>query len=247
MSTYEDIFNQRGNMYHYAMQKYPNAREEEFLNLLQYSDIKKEDVIADIPSGGCYLKKYISCDFLYHIDSSIEFLNMCCDILNTAHCQIDNTPFKKDFFDKVYSLAGTHHLDDKKLFFKEVKRVLKNKGKFIYADVQVGSKEDKFLNIFVDKYNKMGHKGLFIDANTISLMNKIGLTVQESKYKKFFWNFKSEKNMVDFIKNLFGLDLAQENEIFNAVKTYLGYKKEKNIIRLNWGLLYIYAKKDMSS
>ncbi len=242
--TYEEIFDKRGDRYHYAMQSYPEAREKEFRNLLKYSQVDQEDIIADIPAGGCYFKKYLQNGHLYFVESSEEFLSRCQGGLNKILCPVDDLPFKTGFFDKVYSLAGTHHLEDKRPLFAEVHRVLKTDGDFVYADVKTGSREDDFLNIFVDRYNSMGHKGIFINEATIAAMERFGLKVQTAEYLDFTWNFASEADMIDFVKNLFGLDLAaNDDEILRGIDSYLGYHQEDGKVYMNWGLYYLHATK----
>ena len=241
--TYEEIFDNRGDRYHYAMKNYPEAREEEFRNLLKYSQIDQEDIIADIPAGGCYFKKYLKNSHLYFVESSREFLSRCRDAVNTIFSPVDDLPFKAGFFDKVYSLAGTHHLEDKRPLFAELHRVLKTDGDIVYADVKTDSKEDDFLNIFVDRYNSMGHKGTFVDEATVATMERIGLKVQTAEYLDFTWNFTSEADMIDFVKNLFGLDLANYDEILRGIDSHLGYRQEDGGVQMNWGLYYLHATK----
>lgn len=243
IDTYKDIFNKRANSYHEVMTKYPDARDKEFANLIQYYKINKDDKIADMPSGGCYLKKYLDKNTIFFLDPAQEFLHNCSGADNTMHTSLENTPFKDSFFDKIYSLAGSHHIDNKKNLYKEVYRVLKKDAHFIYGDVLQNSKEDTFLNVFVNKYNSSGHTGIFLNNQTKTQLADIGFKIEHSKYIDLTWNFKTIGEMIDFIKKLFGLDLATDEIILQGIDTLLGYKQTNNKVLLNWGLFYIFSKK----
>ncbi len=241
--SYTDIFEKRGKSYHNAMLDCPKARDEEFFHLFDHIEIKESDVVADIPSGGCYLKNYVNNDNIYFVDSTKEFLNNCTCKYNIIHSDVEDTPFKHSFFDIVFSLAGTHHIDNKEKLYKEIYRILNNNGKFIYADVKRGSKEDAFLNTFVNENNSLGHRGVFIDKNTNIELENINLEVQYSEYIEYTWNFKDIREMVYYVKNLFGIDLASDEIILEGLRDILGFKEENGLIKLNWGLLYIVSKK----
>ena len=149
LNSYEDIFIFRGEQYHNAMIKYPHARDKEFNALLKYVDVLPTDIVADMPSGDCSLGRYINNQNIYFIDPTKAFLDLCECGQQTTQSHLDNTPFKDEYFDKVFSLAGSHHIENKHLFYEEVHRTLKRDGAFVYADVLEGSKEDHFLNGFV--------------------------------------------------------------------------------------------------
>ncbi len=53
--AYESIFSRRGQAYHRAMQLVPSARRNEFSAALEQVDLRRGDVVCDVPSGGGYL------------------------------------------------------------------------------------------------------------------------------------------------------------------------------------------------
>lgn len=244
MMDYKHIFNERGEMYHKAMVQYPSVREDEFLNLFEFYKIDESDVVADFPSGGCYLKKYIRSNEMYFLDPSEELLNKCEHKHNIIKCALENTPIKNSFFDKVFSLAGTHHNNRKDKIFEEVNRILSLGGNFIYADVMENSKEALFLDVFVNKFNSLGHKGFFLTEDIKIKLERCGFRVDSFEYITLTWRFHNLIEMANFTKMLFGLDLAtDEKTVINGLGKYLGYKKNNGIIELNWGLLYIFSEK----
>lgn len=242
--SYKDIFNQRGKDYHKAMTKCPMARIQEFEPLINLLEIKQYDVVADIPSGGGYLRNYINPVItLYSIDSALEFLTYHTNTNRTICADIDNIPLQNAFFNKIFSLAGIHHLNNKILFFKEAYRLLQFDGIFGIADVKAGSKVDRFLNVFVDKYSSMGHEGLFLDGSTITDLELCNFEVVSAECVPCAWNFENKSEAIAFIKLLFGLDQASESDIEAGINDYLGFYNENGKFCVNWELFYIKAIK----
>ena len=241
--NYEDIFNKRGNEYNLAMTRYPAARKEEFINLINLLDLRNGDHLIDIPSGGCYLRNFIDKNMhITFVDSSQVFLSYCDEKDNVVCSDITHTPLAGGTFDKVHSLAGIHHLRDKTEFYREAARLLKKGGIIALADVEKGSMTDPFLNVFVDSYNSMGHKGDFlVKEEVIAAMNNCGLEVKQAIPVRHYWRFVSEEEMVDFTKNLFGLDMATDEEVLKGIKHYAGYEPDAHGIKMSWELLYFQA------
>lgn len=242
IESYQDIFNQRGKSYSKAMSMYPNARRHEFFTLIDQLDLKQGDTLLDIPAGGAYLSNYINTDIIIHsVDDAEQFLDNKPSINNYC-CDTTNTPFTDHFFDKAYSLAGSHHMPDKVAFYNEIHRVLKPKGVFAYADVAKGSDVDSFLNIFVNKYNSMGHYGEFLTINeTRKDLESCNFTVIYASISKYPWEFHSQKCAIDFFRHLFRLDLATDNDIINGIETYLSPGTNKNGYFVEWQLLQFKA------
>lgn len=242
--SYKDIFNQRADSYHKAMTKFPMARIEEFAHLINILEIKKDDTVADIPSGGGYLRNYINQDLtVYSIDSSQEFLKYHPAASRTLCAEISNIPLQSAFFNKIFSLAGIHHLTDKKSFFREANRLLKVGGIFGLADVESGSPVDQFLNVFVDEYNSMGHKGLFLDGSTIEELQSCGFDIVSADNIPFTWQFESKTEAIEFFKLLFYLDQANNRDIESGINNYLGDQRVDGSFCVNWELFYIKAIK----
>ena len=58
-ADYKAIFNQRGDAYHQAMDEFPEARNQEFLNIIKLADLKQSQTVCDVPSGGGYSQRYL--------------------------------------------------------------------------------------------------------------------------------------------------------------------------------------------
>ncbi len=247
--SYKEIFEKRGKEYDLAMCKFPNARDEEFFNIINIADLKDNQSLLDIPSGGCYLKRYIPGSVNYlPIETTETFANFCRKNNNIEPIVVENIhnlPFKNESIDRIISLAGIHHLTDKdkEKFYIESFRILKKGGIFALADVFEGTPSGRFLNEFVDKYNPMGHKGIFLNKKTTNTLENIGFRINFSEVKNYYWKFKTQTEMIEFIKLLFGIFKADNNSLLEGLNKYLGFIENQGQILLNWQLFFIKAIK----
>jgi SAM-dependent methyltransferase len=238
MNDYQKIFEKRANDYHYAMQKYPDVRSYEFESLIGSTDFSNIKNVLDIPSGGGYLKKYLPKNIeLISADFSEGFTNDYIQLANpTQFSYPDNS------FDLVLSLSGLHHLNDVPKFVNECLRVLKHNGSFIFSDVKKDTAVDFFLNDFVNKYNSLGHNGIFFTENSFNdlpLQEKIIRT----QYNQYPFLFKDKSDMLCFFSSFFGLDKANEDIIYDGIRDILGVKSTENGLEVDWGLIQFEFKK----
>jgi SAM-dependent methyltransferase len=223
------------------------AREEEFFHAIDLADLKDGEVVCDVPSGGCYLGRFIQKNVrLVSVETSIEFVRLGHDarMHQRVLCQdIGCLPLRSQSIDKMISLAGLHHLKDKYPFYEEAYRVLRRGGVLSVADVRKDSGPAKFLNIFVHEYNSMGHQGIFIDDGTQQELEQAGFRVEFAKPIPFFWKFGSIESMANFYKLLFGLNKASPEQVLNGLRTYLGYQGQNGTNCVHWELNYFKAVK----
>lgn len=245
--TYKNVFNQRAESYHAAMLKYPRARKEELLNIVSLADIQDGDFVCDVPAGGAYLSGFIQKNVrLISIESSREFIK--CGKDSSSHqrllCEdIASLPLKSDSVDRVVSLAGIHHFEEKSSFYREICRLLKKGGVFALVDVMEHTPPAVFLNTFVDKNNSMGHRGQFLDEETKSDLEHAGFIVESAGSIVSYWEFGSVEEMADFYKMLFGMDRASLCQILEGVKEYLNFKIQDRVCRVKWDLVGFRAVK----
>ncbi|HEY7534609.1 MAG TPA: class I SAM-dependent methyltransferase [Thermodesulfobacteriota bacterium] len=243
---YEEIFEKRGYLYHKAMTLYPQARREEFYNIIKMAQVRPGNIVCDIPSGGGYFKNFISTRVeIISIETSRTFAKLCkantgMDVLLT---NLDNLPIKNSTVDRVISLAGLHHIEDKQSFYLESYRIIKSGGILCIADAWQGSMVSMFLDVFVNENNSMGHRGTYLDENTKYELEKCGFNVSHSSSTKYYWRFKSLYDMVNYFQLLFGIDKASYEEILYGITQYLGYSQIKKEYCLNWELTFYRAVK----
>jgi len=240
--SYKDIFNQRGQSYHFAMTQFPEARTQEFKSLIDMLNLSDGDNLIDIPSGGAYLSHYINSEVkIYSVDDAEQFIKSD-PSKNKYCCSTTTTPFESYSFNKAYSLAGSHHMPSKNEFYCEVHRLLKPGGIFAYADVAQGSLIDDFLNVFVNKYNSMGHVGDFLNIeDTCEDLESSGFTVNYSSVCNYQWDFTNQEQAIAFFRNLFGLDLATDDDIKKSFDQYLNGRNKYNRYYIDWQLLQFKA------
>ncbi len=243
-NSYRDIFNQRGKQYHEAMRRHPQARREEFANVIRLADIGTGQQVCDVPSGGSYLADFITTPDVSVVSVETSEVFAVSGAQPAIICEdLTRLPFESASFDRVVSLAGLHHVDDRGSFYREIARVLKPGGLLCAADVPAGSSVDEFLNGFVDRHNPMGHRGVFFSDSEPGLIRDAPLSVTGDERLPYSWHFGSLEEMVDFCRGLFGIDLASDPEIDEGIGQTVGYEVDGSGCRMNWELRFITARK----
>lgn len=216
---YDLVFSKRAAQYNYATKTYPHVLANELRIAAEMVNAKKGDLVVNMP-GACV-------DISMHLTSGVNYKPyetnaVFAKVASVAHTEFGVIPEADVSIDYVLSLASLHHSTDleRAIFYKESLRVLKPGGKMIIGDVKAGSAQDLWLNTFVRQYN--GHDGKFWSESDALMMN--GFTVNVS-LKKYRWTFNGFEEMVDFCRNLFGLDLASTREIVDGLEKYLGADK----------------------
>lgn len=245
--SYTDIFNARGLAYHQAMMDFPQARAEEFKYAIRLANLQQNNVVCDVPSGGCYLEKFIQTPVkLISIETSAEFLRYSSQQSNNTSilcADVSHIPLTSGSIDRAISVAGVHHLPNKEAFYRDIYRVLKQDGIFCLADVCKGSKVDSFLNQFVDQHNSLGHRGNFLDIQTAEVLGAAGFKVTFMEAIAYHWKFASPEAMGNFCKLLFGLDKANIAQVVAGIQKYLGFEVLGDECLMNWELYFFKAVK----
>lgn len=240
---YIDKFNVRVKSYMYATRNYKDVLKEENLNAIEMINAKENEKILHLCSAGVDIKenilKNVNCE-LIEGDTNKEFAIED----NVYYFDLFNLPFEDNTFDKVLIVANLHHssIDERNLIYKEINRILKQNGCFVIGDVLKGSKQDRFLNEFVDKYNPLGHFGLFFDNNDIKQLENNNFK-SNCKLVNYKWNFLNKDVLNDFSYNMFYLKNIEKDKIFDEVKKYLDIVENNNMISWNWQLIYFHSYK----
>ncbi len=240
--TYQQIFDKRAHSYHKAMRDFPQARKAEFGLVVQYLNIQPGDVLCDVPSGGGYLLDFVKekqCFFNF-IETSQSFASFNVDgpQSTTQVCSFEHLALENQSVDSLVCLAALHHVDNRLQVFTEFRRVVKPQGKILIVDVEEASSTGNFLNVFVNQYNSMGHRGQFINKPLINMIQN-EFSIISRKSHNFRWVFDNEQAMISFCRGLFGLDKATDNDIRQGIRAYLAPKYEANQVSLEWRLVYI--------
>ncbi|MCP4457357.1 MAG: hypothetical protein GY816_04930 [Cytophagales bacterium] len=122
-------------------------------------------------------------------------------------------------------------------------RILKSKEQFIMWVLTVGSEVDSYLNVFVNQWNSMGIKGMFLKGkDDIEELVEVGFKA-EFEEQMYFWDFENEKDAMAFFRDLYLDKNPSENEL-RKVFSDLGYQQGGNVYRVEWSLGFLLAAKD---
>lgn len=214
---YKRCFENRVQLYKYAIRKYPNTMTDEHASVRDRLDLFDGCRILDIGDSGLGLEGGVSIDF-----------------------EFDNLPFESGSFDRIVILAVLHHIsiEERAILYKECMRILVPGGRLIISDVIRDSAQDYWLNGIVNRYNSNGHHGLFFNESDAQLIRLAGFDV-ECERVSYYWYFRNLVEMEDFIINLFGMDLLEPGEnLYNIVNQNLCLNDE---FAFEWQLIFFIA------
>ena len=236
---YNRLFSTRAESYLSALSKYPDVLEKEFSCAIRQCNLRHGETLLTIPSSCEKVEKYIPADLkIKYI--AFETNKELAELTHTAQCVFDSIPCNNQSVDTILSLASLHHCtnEERVQFYKEAKRLLKPGGKLVIGDVIHDSDQDKWLNIFVNMHNPLGHSGKFWTDEDGSLMQSCGFTVTTS-IQEYTWDFSDKKTMYDFVRRLFSIHSASDEELFVGLTNYLHADFENHSFR--WKLIYFTA------
>lgn len=235
-ASYEDLFQVRGAPYDIAMSLFPDARREEFLNTIQRADLKPDQSVGDVPAGGGYLARYLpkTVHWLGH-EPCASFGSGGTDR------ELLPLPWTDGAVDAAISIAGVHHLADKRPLFAELARTVRAGGRFVLADVHEGSDVSGFLDGWVDRHNSTGHKGAYLGDHTLNELLETGWQILSAERVSFHWRFPDTAGMGEFCHRMFDLRTCRPEETAHAIEADLGIDQLEDEVGMRWELFMIVA------
>ena len=242
-ASYEEIFAQRGHLYHQAMSRYPHAREEEFRQVIAFADLQRDAVACDVPAGAGYLRRFAPHGTIVHVETSTVFAELCRDA--GREVVLGDTaaiPLRGGSMDCVISIAALHHLADKASFYREAHRILHRGGTLCIADVRRHSPVASFLEEFVHAHSSTGHRGAYLDEQVGRELSQLDFTVTHAAPVSYHWRFDSRDDLITFFRLLFGIDRAAPAEVQEGLRP-LAHEMSAGRWIVNWELLFVKAIK----
>ncbi|HEX7708254.1 MAG TPA: methyltransferase domain-containing protein [Thermoanaerobaculia bacterium] len=245
-----EVKRRKASSYEMAMKLCPTARELEFLYPLELASPRDGEVIVDFPSGGAYLQPHLAkickgatCLAVEHVSGYRD------DESAILEGEWSRLPFANRAVNVVLTLAAIHHvLGGRPAFYQECHRVLDEGGRLIIADVEAGTRPDRFLSEFVAKHSSEGHEAVFLTRETEEpLLEAAGFRVSDYELRKYQWSYPDRRTAIEFCRGLFRLDLATDSEIWDALDGYLGIDNHPSGVRMNWELAMVRADKRSDS
>jgi len=234
--SYEQIFEARGTAYDLAMQRWPDARRDDFVVPLAWLEPRPGEMIVDVPAGGGYLRPYLprACHWFGH-----EPCASFGDAGGAAGTDLLPLPWPDSFADAAISIAGVHHLDDKRPLFRELRRATRLGGRFVLADVHEASPVGRFLDEFVGRYNSTGHEGCYLGAGTLDELESSGWCVERAERVSFGWWFEDRASLADYCRMLFDMRDVDDESLVRGIEQHLGLRVRGDQIGMNWELFLV--------
>jgi SAM-dependent methyltransferase len=235
--NYQKIFDRRGKLYHQAMESCPGYRAEEFRAVLQEAGIAPGMTVVDVPSGGAYLADYLPDVTLLGLESSLAFAELARERTKTVLLYEDDTfPLAGGSVDRVLSIAGLHHIPEKRRIFAEMHRVLGPGGRVVLADVAADSPVRRFLDEFVGAYTDTGHSGCYFGDTTRRELQAAGFGIVKDSLLQYRWHGPDREQLAGFCQTLFGMVRADLDTVKQGIADYLGFHDHAGMCGLNWEL-----------
>lgn len=236
-ADYRDIFELRGRLYHEAMARFPAARTEEFESIIREAAISDDMTVVDVPSGGAYLSNHLNSVELVGLETSHTFASLATSRTEKV-VLYDNRrfPLKDNCADRVLSIAGLHHVEDKRAIFSEMNRVLTGEGLAVVADVAEDSFVQHFLDDFVGRYCETGHSGWYFGETTRGELRLAEFEILKDSLLNYAWYAPDELQLAEFCRLLFGMTRTTKERVLEGMQEYLGIGPHEKGVCCSWQL-----------
>ncbi len=231
--AYSRDFAERGSAYDRAMRAHPDARRAEFRQVVAAARVLPGHVVGDVPAGGGYLRAHLP-------EGAVWRGHEPCASFGVAPTHgatgIFPFPWADGSLDRVISLAGVHHHDDKRPFHAETRRVLRAGGVYALSDVAQGSPVAAFLDGFVGERNGSGHEGFYLGEELAPQLREVGFEVLSDELRRFHWVAADEATLADFCIGLLSLRDTGRETFLEAARRVLGIDAVPGGVGLRWEL-----------
>lgn len=175
------------------------------MQIIKRANLSAGMQVADVPAGGGYLKKYLPANVSWLPFESCQGFQSTQSVSPNNATRAAQLPWADASVDALLSIAGIHHIEDKKPLFNEFFRVVKPGGQIVISDVAENSPAAKFLDGFVDAHNSTGHQGAYLNQHTLQTLADCGWQIRSAEHVPFFWKFTHPGDMANFCHGLFDI------------------------------------------
>lgn len=246
--NYQEIFDQRGELYAAAHVLCPEAREEESAALLKWLKPQQRETIVVAAAGSGFdavsIAKTLSGNArIICVEPCRSFCDLIPDGFEVLNVPLDSIPLSDGTADAVINLAALHHVSDRDAAFREWTRILKPDGRIVIADVEAGSSNGLFLNTVVNEFTPGGHEGWFLEPGQLTFaFESLGCHSAKESLETYEWRFDSCEQMIDFSRHIFGMTKATSAQIDRGIRTFIP-PVIGNSVTYPWSLRFFEAHK----
>jgi SAM-dependent methyltransferase len=239
---------ERIRQFNAANAHYPPARAAERDILLDLLALRPGLEICDVAAGGGYLAGGIerrlggACR-TFCLENSRHFLESPPDRYTRLRGSLSAIPLPDASVDRVGCLVGLHHQEDKRRFFAEAGRVLRQGGVIAVGEVAEGSPPARFLNEAVDRWSDLGHDGMFFASGALTeLLQGAGFDDVEERVHAYTWIVPDLAALVWYCRTLFRMSRASLDQVEVELRHYLRIDVDAGGAHLHWSLVCASAR-----
>lgn len=156
-----------------------NVNIELYNQLFKECDLKSKDIleVGCGAGGGCYLvSKYFAPSTVTGVDMSDKLISSNKKKYSNSDITFkqgdaENLPLKDNSRDVVVNLESSHCYPSKEAFIKEVKRVLRKEGMFLYADIMETSFMQEMQKLIEENFEIVKTRN--ISDNVVIALDKV--------------------------------------------------------------------------
>lgn len=226
---------------------FPEVRANEFLQLREFARLPSATSttlqVLEVPAEGPILERLLPDAKISRADFLKVRLPEYVDKISVTDWDLNG--IDANSFDAVLSIVPIHHAstEQKQAYIDAAFRVLKPGGRLAFAEVEMGSRVQIFLDEFVDRNTVTGHRGEYPGETFCDNFARSGFVDVQSQMLACPWRFESRQMAQDYVPRLFALNPMPADVLHAALDRYLGFNESSGQLWMNWSLRYFCGTK----
>jgi SAM-dependent methyltransferase len=221
---------------------FPEVRANEFLRLCDFARLPSAPStslqVLEVPAEGPILERLLPQAKISRADFLEVRLPEYVDKIKVTDWDLSG--IEANSFDAVLSIVPIHHANaaQKQAYVDAAFRVLKPGGRLAFAEVEMGSRVQIFLDEFVNKNTVTGHRGDYPGESFCDNFSQSGFMAVQSQIIACPWRFESRQLAQDYVPRLFALKPMPGADLLAALDSYLGLSQRSGQVWMDWSLRY---------